>query len=123
MIKREKIVVVCGEFDPISYNDLKFLRKARHLGHWLIVGVHSDLWMKWCRDGSNQDYEERRTIIESMNFVDEVFRFNDSDGTVCNLLKLVKYCYPLSDITYVTQDDMHDGPELKIRGIKFETIK
>ena len=55
--------------------------------------------------------------------VDEVFTFNDSDGTVCQLLKLVKICYPHADITYVSNEDMDNMPEKKIRGITFETLK
>jgi hypothetical protein len=52
-----------------------------------------------------------------------VFSFNDSDGTVCQLLKIIKICYPYSDITYVSDMDMHNMPETKIPGITFETMK
>jgi hypothetical protein len=38
-------------------------------------------------------------------------------------LKLVKICYPHSDITYISDEDMHNMPETKIRGITFETMK
>jgi bifunctional ADP-heptose synthase (sugar kinase/adenylyltransferase) len=42
MKKREKIIVVCGGFDPLSIEDLYFLRACKRKGDWLIVGVHSD---------------------------------------------------------------------------------
>ena len=64
-----------------------------------------------------------RNIINNLKCVDEVFSFNDSDGTVCQLLKIVKICYPNADITYVSEMDMHNMPEMKIRGINFETMK
>ena len=90
---------------------------------WLCVGVHSDWWMMYARGGVLQNYSSRREIISSLNCVDEVFSFDDSDGTVCQLLKIVKICYPHSDITYVSREDMHNMPETRIRGINFETLK
>lgn len=123
MIKREKIIVVSGEFDSFDYYDLSFLQRCKDMGHWLIVGVHSDMFMEYCQGGMKYPFEARKALIESLDFVDEVFRFNDGDGTVCNLLKLVKYLYPMSDITYVSDIDMQDMPETKIRGIKFLMLK
>jgi glycerol-3-phosphate cytidylyltransferase-like family protein len=99
------------------------LKKCHHKGEWLVVGVHSDWWMMWAEGGYVQNYETRREIIKSLKYVDEVFTFNDSDGTVCQLLKLVKICYPQADITYISQEDMHNMPETKIKGITFETMK
>ena len=60
--------------------------------------------------------------IENLKCLDEVFRFLDGDGTVCNLLKIVKFCYPLSEITYISDIDMHNMPETKIKGINFEVL-
>ena len=79
--------------------------------------------MKWSEGGYVQDYETRREIIRSLKYVDEVFSFNDSDGTVCQLLKLVKICYPHTEIIYISQEDMFNMPETKIKGIVFETMK
>jgi glycerol-3-phosphate cytidylyltransferase-like family protein len=122
MKKREKIIVVCGGFDPLSIEDLYFLRACKRKGDWLIVGVHSDWWMGISQGGSMQNYETRKEIIKELKCVDEVMDFNDSDGTVCQILKLVKILYPNSDITYVSDFDMINQPESKIRGITFTKI-
>jgi hypothetical protein len=61
--------------------------------------------------------------MQNIKLVDEIFSFNDSDGTVCQLLKIIKICYPEADITYVSNEDMHNMPETKIRGITFERLK
>jgi cytidyltransferase-like protein len=119
----EKIIITSGTFDPLTLEELKYLRKCKSRGDWLVVGVHSDWWMLWAEGGLVQDYSTRREIIKSLDIVDEIFTFSDQDGTVCQLLKLVKYCYPYSDITYVSNEDMHNMPETKIRGITFETMK
>jgi hypothetical protein len=70
----------------------------------------------------NNNYEQRKEVISSFPFVDETFAFNDLDGTSCNLLKLVKMCYPASIITFVSEMDMHNMPESRIRGVTFTTF-
>ena len=121
--KRDKVIVTCGEYDPLSLEDIDFLKRCKSKGDWLAIGIHSDWWMKWARGGFVQDYDTRREILKNIKVVDEIFTFNDGDGTVCQLLKLVKICYPDADITYVSNEDMDNMPEKKIRGIKFETMK
>lgn len=123
MTPREKIVVISGEFDGVTYDELQVLKACKSKGDWLIVGLHSDEYMYMHKVITKNSYEQRKEIIESFNFVDEVFTFNDIDGTSCNLLKLVKLCYPMSDIIYVSDKDMEDMPEYKIRGIRFAVIK
>ena len=123
MHELDRIIIVTGTFDPLDLHQLNFLKKCKSKGNWLVVGIHSDWWMAWSEGGFVQNYETRRKIIESLKCVDEVFSFNDSDGTVCQLLKIVKICYPNSEITYISEEDMHNMPETKIRGITFETMK
>ena len=123
MPPKDRIIITCGTFDPLTHDELLYLKKCHHKGEWLVVGIHSDWWMMWAEGGMVQSYETRREIIQSLKYVDEIFTFNDSDGTVCQLLKLVKICYPQADITYISQEDMHNMPESKIKGITFETMK
>jgi glycerol-3-phosphate cytidylyltransferase-like family protein len=123
MHEKEKIIIVTGEFDPLDMESLRFLKKCKRKGDWLIVGVHSDWWMLYSIGGFVHNYETRREILSNIKCVDEIFSFNDTDGTVCQLLKIVKICYPYSDITYVSNMDMHNMPETKIKGITFETVK
>jgi bifunctional ADP-heptose synthase (sugar kinase/adenylyltransferase) len=123
MKKREKIFVTCGTFDPLSLEDLIFLRQCKEKSDWLIVGVHSDWWVASKQGGFMEFYNARQQIIKELKCVDEVVNFNDSDGTVCDILNVVKYLYPNSDITYVSEEDMKGLPETKIKGIKFEKLK
>jgi cytidyltransferase-like protein len=123
MHQKEKIIITCGTFDPLSLNELNYLKRCRQKGDWLVVGIHSDWWMMWAEGGYVQTYDTRREIIKSLSIVDEIFTFNDSDGTIVQLLKLVKICYPHADITYVSNEDMFNMPETKVKGITFETMK
>lgn len=123
MRKKEKIIVTCGKFDTINRDELHLLNMAKSKGDWLIVGVYSDLWMYNNNQGFLQNHDTRTEVVRNIKCVDEVFRFNDYDNTACQLLKLVKIVYPNSDITFLSEEDMHNMPETKIRGITFEVIK
>ena len=120
---KDKIIVTSGDFDPLTIKELHFLKRCRKKGYWLIVGVHSDMHVFMKTNGIYASYEDRAEILQNINCVDEVLKFNDADGTVCNLLKLVKICYPLAEIIYISDRDMHNTPETKIRGITFEVLK
>jgi bifunctional ADP-heptose synthase (sugar kinase/adenylyltransferase) len=123
MLQKDRIIITSGSFDPLSIDELRYLQKCRSKGDWLIVGVHTDWYMMWALGGFVQNYDSRREILKNLKFVDEIMSFNDSDGTVCQLLKIAKICYPNTEITYISQEDMHNMPETKIRGITFETMK
>lgn len=122
MIK-EQIIVTAGHFDPITPHEFQFLQKCKEKGDWLIVGLYSDITLFKKTNVLNFKYDDRRELIQNLKCVDEVFTFSDVDGTVCNLLKLVKLCYPMAEITYITDSDMHNMPETKIKGINFEVLK
>jgi cytidyltransferase-like protein len=123
-IKRDKIIVTIGEFDPVESEDVLFFKKARLKGDWLIVGVHSDNYLKKYEKNLNKSYESRRSLIKELKCVDEVFTYDDIDGTACQLLKIVQMTYPNSEIYFVTKNnDKDELPESKIKGIKFLTLK
>jgi glycerol-3-phosphate cytidylyltransferase-like family protein len=88
MHEKDRIIITSGTFDPLSIEELRFLKKCKARGDWLVVGVHSDWWMAWSEGGYVQDYAARREIVSNINCVDEIFSFNDSDGTIIQLLKL-----------------------------------
>lgn len=121
--RREHIIITAGEFDPLNVEEIQYLERCKEKGDWLIVGVHSDNWMRWCVGTFFNDFETRKKILASLRCVDETFGFNDSDGTVCSLLRNVKICYPNATYTYVSPESIENMPESKIRGIRFETMK
>ena len=123
MVKKETIIVTVGEFDPLNIEELHYLKRCKEKGHILIVGIQSDMWMQWCRGSFFQNFKARKSIIDSLRMVNETIAFDDSDGTVCDLLNIVKICYPGAKITYVSQDGVKGLPESNIKGIKFETMK
>lgn len=119
---RDRVIVTSGNYDILSVDDLRFLRKCRAKGDWLIVGLYSDIIVHMSTSTLYNTYDDRQELLQGLKCVDEVFRFADSDGTSCNLLKSVKLFYPQADITFISKYDMHNMPETKIRGITFETL-
>lgn len=119
---KDKIIVTAGNYDILTVEDLRFLQKCRSKGDWLIVGLHSDIIVHMTTNTLYNNYDDRQELLQSLRPVDEILRFNDSDGTYCQLLRAVKLFYPQSDITFVTKHDMHNMPETKIKGITFEII-
>jgi FAD synthetase len=76
---KKKIVLVGGCFDILHYGHIHFLKNAKALGDYLIVALESDKNIKRLKGekrpihGQNQ----RREMLESLNFVDEVIILSD----------------------------------------------
>ena len=118
---RERIVVVSGTFDCIRSSELRYLKQCTLICDWLIAGVHTDKYLSTIESFPNQDYDTRREIL--LELVDEVLAFDDTDGTITSLLRVVRQCYPGAEIVYASPDDMQGRPETKLKGIKFLTLK
>jgi len=93
MIGPMKIVVVSGGFDPIHSGHIAMLREASGMGDKLIVGLNSDAWLTRKKGKAFMDIHERRAILESIRWVDEVWEFDDSDDSACDLLERVRQHY------------------------------
>ena len=116
-----KIIIVSGGFDPIHSGHIELLKKASALGDKLIVGLNSDDWLCRKKGRSFLPVEERRKILESIKWVDEVFEFDDSDNTACALLSYVKDHNTTSDITFANGGDRTSTniPEMTVDGVEF----
>lgn len=88
-----RIVVVSGGFDPIHTGHLAMLREASGMGDKLIVGVNSDAWLTRKKGKPFMDINERKALLQAIRWVDEVWEFDDSDGTACELLERVISSY------------------------------
>lgn len=69
-------VLAYGTFDLFHIGHLNFLRRAKELGDYLIVGVAADEFNRQKGKISIFSYEERSQIVASIRYVDEIFPAN-----------------------------------------------
>ena len=118
-----KISVVSGGFDPIHSGHISYLKDAKSYGEILIVALNSDNWLINKKGQNFLSFNERRIILESLEFVDEVIDFDDDErGSCINALKDLKKRYPSDEIIFCNGGDRTDEniPEMDIDGISFQ---
>jgi FAD synthetase len=78
--KIKHIVLVGGVFDILHYGHVHFLREAKKLGDKLVIALESDKNVKKIKGDSRpfHNQNQRREILESLNFVDEVIILKES---------------------------------------------
>lgn len=81
--------MVSGYFNPIHSGHIKLLNEAKKLGGLLVVIVNND---KQCSLKGNtfMNEQERLEIIQNLKMVDMAVLAVDTDGSVCETLKLIK---------------------------------
>jgi cytidyltransferase-like protein len=115
------IVVVSGGFDPVHSGHIRLIKQARLLGDHLIVGINSDEWLARKKGRAFMPWQERLCVLNNLQQVDEVYTFDDEDGTACHLLQQVRAHYPDAKIVFAnggdrTQDNI---PEMAVSGVEF----
>jgi cytidyltransferase-like protein len=115
------IVVVSGGFDPVHSGHIRLIKAARLLGDQLIVGINSDEWLARKKGRAFMPWTERLAVLNNLKPVDEVYTFDDEDGTACHLLQQARAHYPDAKIIFAnggdrTQDNI---PEMSVPDIEF----
>jgi cytidyltransferase-like protein len=115
------IVVVSGGFDPIHSGHIRLIKAARALGDVLIAGINSDEWLARKKGRAFMPCTERLCVLNNLAAVEEVFTFDDEDGTARHLLQQVCAHYPGDRIIFAnggdrTQDNI---PEMSVAGVEF----
>lgn len=68
-----KTVITYGTFDILHIGHINLLRRARALGDRLVVGLSSDEFNRGKHKSSLLNFENRKVVLESIRYVDEVF--------------------------------------------------
>ncbi len=72
-----KRVITYGTYDLFHVGHANLLKRARALGDYLIVGVSTDEFNKIKGKQSHQPYLERKAILDTLDYVDQVIPEND----------------------------------------------
>ena len=116
------IIVVSGGFDPIHSGHIEYLKGAKEYGDKLIVALNSDGWLEKKKGKPFMIFNERKSILEAIQYVDEVIDFeDDKKGSCINALQKIKKLYPDDKIFFANGGDrnINNIPEMSISGIEF----
>jgi glycerol-3-phosphate cytidylyltransferase len=72
-----KVVITYGTFDLFHVGHVRLLKRLKKLGDKLVVGISSDEFNSLKGKESFFSYAERAEIVESCQYVDEVFPENN----------------------------------------------
>ena len=67
-----KKVITYGTYDLLHVGHVNLLRRARELGDYLIVVLSTDEFNAIKHKTAYHSYEDRKTILEAIKYVDEV---------------------------------------------------
>jgi D-beta-D-heptose 7-phosphate kinase/D-beta-D-heptose 1-phosphate adenosyltransferase len=96
-MKKSKVIIVSGYFNPIHKGHLELFNKCKELGDYLCVIVNSDYQreLKGSKEFMNED--ERMYIIKHLKQVNRAVISIDRDKTQCETLR---YLYDKFNGTY-----------------------
>lgn len=116
-----KIVLVTGGFDPIHSGHIAYFKAARTLGDMLIVGLNGDDWLIRKKGRPFMPWNERLCVINNLAMVDEVYTFNDADGSACHFIQQVRAHYPDAELVFANGGDRtaDNIPEMVFDDVEF----
>ena len=77
-----KRVITYGTFDLIHYGHINLLKRAKALGDYLIVALSTDEFNALKGKKSFFTYEQRKTLLEAIRYVDLVIPENNWEQKV-----------------------------------------
>ena len=117
-----KISVVSGGFDPIHSGHISYLKEASEISNKLVVCLNSDVWLAKKKGKPFLPFAERKCILESIKYVDEVISFKDDElGSCINGIEKVSKKYPKDEIIFCNGGDRtkKNIPEMVVKDIEF----
>lgn len=80
-----KRVITYGTFDLIHYGHINLLKRAKALGDYLVVALSTDEFNALKGKKSFFTYEQRKTLLEAIRYVDLVIPENNWEQKVSDV--------------------------------------
>jgi cytidyltransferase-like protein len=100
-----KIVLITGGFDPLHSGHIAYFKAAKTLGDLLIVGLNSDDWLVRKKGAAFMPWNERLCIINNLSMVNEVYTFDDDDGSAKHFIQQARAHYPDAELIFANGGD------------------
>ena len=115
-MKKEKVVIVSGYFDPLHVGHLEYLQMASQLGDKLLVIINNDEQAILKKGESFMSEKDRMEIVFALECVDEVLISCDTDASVCKSIELAAQFKPMADLIFAKGGDRNFGevPEVDV---------
>lgn len=78
-MKKYKVILLSGGFDPIHKGHIEFINQAKELADEVWVGLNNDMWLKRKKGRPFMDEKERAFIVGNIKNVDWVYIMNPTD--------------------------------------------
>lgn len=80
-------VITYGTFDLLHIGHINILKRAKSLGDYLIVGLSTDDFNTIKHKSAYHNYQDRKIILESIRYVDEVIPEKSWDQKINDIKK------------------------------------
>lgn len=116
-----KVVVASGGFDPLHSGHIEYLKESRFLGNRLIVALASDYALIQKKKNFFLGWEDRKSIIKSLKFVDDVIIIDDYYNHYEHALMQLRKVYPTVTITFASGNGptQYNTPSLTDQNVEF----
>lgn len=88
-----EVVVLSGGFDPVHDGHIALFEAAARKYDYVIVGLNSDDWLSRKKGKPFMPYSVREKVLKSIKWIDEVWNFDDSDDSACDLLETAAFSF------------------------------
>jgi len=112
-----KRVLVYGTFDILHYGHIRFLKQAKAMGDYLIVGLSTDAFNKIKHKKAYFTYEQRKKLLEATRYVDLIIPENTWEQKVSDIKKYE------ADILCMGEDWKGKFDNLREEGVKVTYLK
>lgn len=85
--KKEEVILLTGGFDPVHSGHLSYIKEAKKICSYLILGINSDDWLIRKKHYFFMPWNERKEVLLNLKMVDEVISFNDNDGSAIDAIR------------------------------------
>lgn len=100
-----KYYIVSGGFDPIHEGHIQMIAEARDKSDGVIVLLNSDAWLMRKKGKPFMSEKTRAAVCANIKGVVDVIRFDDSDGSACDGIKIAREKYPDDQLIFANGGD------------------
>ena len=93
-----KRVITYGTFDLLHYGHISLLKRAKSMGDYLIVGLSTNEFNRLEKNKECYfDYEERKSLLEAIRYVDLVIPEENWDQKISDIEKYQADVFVIGD--------------------------